>query len=279
MLVALTCGALVGCQDLGTSTFVMLQPPSLPVDMDAVESVPTLGPGKPASAPSRLAQPTVSPLPGQTPTSAAPGFSEVRKAPLARTLLLKATAALEAGELAGAARLLNEYLQHFPDSAMIRLQLAEILFRQSRHESARLHFLQALGEVVDPELPVHCRLHAHSRLMEIASVEGDRYNEDLQRGIGLLVLAQHRQTVASSESEVTVQELLGKARAALSRASRLAPGDARPALYLAAVWQVMGQHANALHSLRQAQAMSLNSRLTSQEWLQLALWNLEWQAK
>lgn len=278
-LTPLTWVAIAGCQVLATSSFVVLAPPALIDPRESggcSESAPNLGPGTRVPTPSRLAQPTLSAATGEKPVSAAPGLSDARQAAHARTLLLKATASIEEKDFSTAARHLEQYLLSYPDSALIRLQLAELRFRDDRFDDARKHFQQALAEVVDPELPVHCKLHAHSRLMEIAGQLHDRFNEELQRGIGLLVLAEHRQTQSSTASEVSSQELLGKARTALTRAAMMVPGDARPSLYLAAVWHAMGQHSNALHSLRQSQSLAFKSRLTASEWMQLALWDVEW---
>lgn len=205
--------------------------------------------------------------------SAAPGLYEVRSAAQARALLLKATASLEAKDFDGAAIQLERYLKAYPDSALIRLQVAELHFRQAHFVDARRQFNQALAEVIDPELPLHCRLHAHSRLMEIASEQRDRFSEELHRGIGLSLLAEHRRNEQSQEG-VHVQELLGKARLALEKAERLSPRDARPALYLISVWQRMQQHRNAGLALEQARHLSFGTRLNPFEQVQLAQWTL-----
>ncbi|HQR43933.1 MAG TPA: tetratricopeptide repeat protein [Gemmatales bacterium] len=277
-LTPLTWAGLVGCQGWVASSFVALQPPVLveasPVGLQ--ESASTLGPGNQTPTPSRLAQPTGSSTLVDATASAAPGPSEARKAALGRTLLLQATASLEQKDFTSAARHLERYLLSFPDSALIRMQLAELWFQESRHDAARRQFLMALGEVADPPLPVHSKLHAHSRLVEIASENSDRFNEDLQRGIGLLVLAEHRRNQSSASAEVTPEELLGKARAALTRASKIAPQDARPWLYLAAVWNAMGQTSNARSAFLQSQHLAIGSYLTASEWMQLAMWSVEW---
>lgn len=173
------------------------------------------------------------------PASAAPGPAETRTAAQAKTLLIKATAALEAQDHPLAASHLRRYLQVYPDAVLIRMQLAELYYQLSRFSDAEEQFRSALGEVIDPALPLHCRLHGHSRLMELAQERTDTFNEELHRGIGLVLLAEHRQNQKPSGQMVNSAQLLGKARTALVKAGEVSPKDARPALYLTSVWHSM----------------------------------------
>ncbi len=268
--------AATGCQEWATTSFVLLQPPALSAEVlhEDTESMPTLGPGNRVSTPTRLAQPTLLSSREVKPASAAPGPAETRTAAQARTLLLKATAALEAKDFPLAAIHLRRYLQAYPDAVLIRMQLAELYFQLQRFEDSADQFQLALGEVIDPALPLHCRLHGHSRLMELAQERDDRFQEELHRGIGLVLLAEHRQASSQPEKMVNATQLLGKARTALVKASETAPKDARPALYLTSVWHSMQQHANAKASLEKAMLLAYCSPLTAQEHMQLAWWAL-----
>ncbi len=263
---------------MAVNSFVVLAPPAL-IETEQggalQESVSTLGPGKPEPTPSRLAQPTLTATTLETPPSAAPGLSETRTQALAKTLLLKANDALLAKDNDRATRYLQNYLDIYPDAALIRLQVAELCFRRAALEESRKHFRRALGEVTDPPLPVHCRLHAHSRLMEIAAEQGKRFDEELQRGMGLTVLAENRQQESPDKPGTSAQELYGKARLALERAALLSPGDAQPPLYLVTVWQGMQQTRNAHLAFDQARRLALGSSLSPYDQLKLAQLGLE----
>lgn len=193
----------------------------------------------------------------------------------ARVLLLKATACLEANDLTGAATILQRYLQAFPDAVLVRMQLGELYFKLSQFEEARQQFQAALAEVIDPQLPMHCRLHGHSRLVDIASMNKDRFSEELHRGIGLALLAEMRFQETRTSQTVSAQELLGKARLALIKAKKLSTCDARPSLYLVSVWQMMQQQANAEHELAQAMLLSHITRLNAYEQMRLAQYAVE----
>jgi tetratricopeptide (TPR) repeat protein len=278
-LTPLTWIALAGCQDLAASSFVILEPPALVAlqpDGSSSESVPPpVGPGNRASTPTRMAQPTVSPSPEAKATSAAPGSAEPRTMAQARALLLKATACLEANDLNGAATILQRYLHAFPDAVLVRMQLGELYFKLSQFDDAQRQFQAALAEVIDPNLPMHCRLHGHSRLVDIASMNKDRFSEELHRGIGLALLAEMRLQETTTSKAVSTQELLGKARLALIKAKKLSTCDARPSLYLVSVWHMMQQQANAEHELAQAMLFSHITRLNAYEQMRLAQYAVE----
>jgi tetratricopeptide (TPR) repeat protein len=278
-LTPLTVGALVGCQGVAATSFDLLTPPAISVACvvdEAPESAPTLGPGTSVPTLPRLAQPTmVMPSKGHVASvgktsSAAPGSSDSTSA---RSLLLKATAALEKNDLVVASTSLRRYLQAYPDSTLIRMQLAELYFKQEQYNHALREFQTALADVPDVPLPFHCVLHGHSRLMELAAGKGDRFGEELHRGIGLALLAEHRS--GKNEPEMAgVEQLLGKARSALVRAQLLSPLDARPALHLVSVWHQMQQPTNARSAWEKALLLSHGSRLTAHEQMQLAQWGL-----
>lgn len=269
-----------GCQGLATSSMLLLEPPALVETSDndnSQESASSTRPGNLTPTPSRQAQPTDKSTQHDPAPSAAPGLSRSKSMAMARTLLLQATARLEHNDLTGAAVILQRYVQAFPDAAMIRLQLGELCFKLDRTEESQHQFLAALDNVLDPALPLHCRLHAHSRLVDIASLQKDEFNEHLHRGIGLALLAERRMQESTSTAGATVQELQGKSRTALMKAKRLAPLDARPSLYLAGLWQSMQLIGNARSELQQAQLLSHLGSLSAYEELHLAQLAIELQ--
>lgn len=275
-LTPMTWVTLTGCQGVAATSFDLLTPPAIyvaPAPDEAHESAPTLGPGTTVPTPPRLAQPTLNIASTANASSAAPGPSDSSIA-LARSLLLKATAALEKNDLPLATVSLRRYLQAYPDSVMIRMQLAELYFKQEQFSLSFQEFQTALAEVADPPLPLHCRLHGHSRLMELAVEKGDRFGEELHRGIGLVLLAEHRASKKDEETMASAEQLLGKARASLVRAGYASPLDARPSLYLTSVWHQMQQPSNAKAAWEKAMLLSHFSRLSAQEQLQLAQWGI-----
>lgn len=280
-LAPLACVTLAGCQGLATSSLVLLQPPTLAVAPAAQamdESAPPLGPGTSVSTPTRLAQPTLTST-TDMPPSAAPGSLESRSGAQARTLLLKATAALDVHDWKTASGQLRRYVLLYPDAVLIRMQLGELLYKQQLYDEAATEFRAALGEVADPSLPLHCKLHGHSRLVEIATDQQDRFHEALHRGIGLLLLAERRLTTPPQQNEVTGEQLLGKAHTALVKASKLSPNDARPALYLIQVWHLMLQPGNARAAYSHASQLSTITSLSATEQLWLAQWGLDFRQR
>jgi len=270
-----------GCQGLVTDSFVLIEPPAITLAQEADEvgeQVPTLGPGTTAPASTRLAQPTMKLALKTDPGSAAPGAEETRSLASAKTMLLKATQALEKNQLPEATIILSRYLQAFPDATLIRLQLGELYFKLQQFERSRLQFQTALGEITDPPLTVSVQLHGHSRLMELAAENKDRFTQELQRGIGLLILARHRLLAPANTTGATAQELCGKAQTALQQAAELSPADARPFLYLALVWRMMHLQGNADCALECALTRATSTSLSEVERVMLAELNMHRQS-
>jgi hypothetical protein len=81
----------------------------------------------------------------------------------------------------------------------------------------------------------------HAQAMLEARQAGDDYAEYLHRGIGLFHLAlQHAESGPGFHRE-TAEAALVRAAMALSHAQRLRPQAARPPVYLAEVWRLLGQ--------------------------------------
>jgi hypothetical protein len=95
-----------------------------------------------------------------------------------------------------------------------------------------------------PANPADARQQAiarHAQAMLQARQAGDDYAEYLHRGIGLFHLAlQHAESGPGFHRE-TAEAALVRAAMALSHAQRLRPQAARPPVYLAEVWRLLGQ--------------------------------------
>jgi hypothetical protein len=268
------------CSDPSATLFRPDQPESL--GETSPEDAPRSPPAavSPANGPGNTlrlasgARPTSDSTPFAHASSAAPESTD-RSAP-ERELLVKSAARLENQDFDGAIHLLHRYLQRCPDAMIIRLQLAELLFQRNRLDESRWQFAIAVEQMEEAAVvPVRYALHAHSRLMEIAQSSEEHFEEELHRGIGLLLLAEKR-LAEPNQQEVTAEELLGRAQTALQRARRLRPQDARPLLFLVQVWLDLQQRDNARAFLALAERLAFSSSLTPSENARLARLALEW---
>ena len=136
---------------------------------------------------------------------------------------------------------------------------------------ARAEFEAAVAEAQD-ELPLSHLIHCHSRLTQIAEAEEEKYDEHLNRGIGLYLLARERAALPDPDGELSVEGLLCRAAGELTLARLERPDEARPSWYLYKVWSRLAQRRPALRSLREASDRAPFSYLTpaEQRGLQLA---------
>jgi tetratricopeptide (TPR) repeat protein len=185
----------------------------------------------------------------------------------ARNHLSLAAACLEKGNQAAAAPHLAQYVAAFPDHFVVRAHYAELLLRLNRHREAREQFEHFVADVQDvPALASRHLIHCHSRLMEIAEVEGNEYGEHLNRGIGLFLLAGERARLTGvDEKELGTESLLCRAAGQLTLARMERPDEARPCWYLYAVWSRLAQRQPAVRYLRRADASAPFSYLTPAE--------------
>lgn len=170
------------------------------------------------------------------------------------------------GDQEAAAEELRQYVAQRPEHLMARVQLAEMFFRLGRYDDARLHFelFVALAQDHGDEAVKHL-IHCHSRLVEIAEEQHDCYEEHLNRGIGLLLLARARGGPGREVGGLSPESLLHRAAAELQAARAEQPEQARPHYYLYLAWKALGQHSPALRSLEAADRHALLSRLTPKE--------------
>ncbi len=238
---------------------------------------PVYGPGKLPAARESVAQPTMNTASSDsTPSAAQRAVSSFKAASVSdRELLVNAAAHLETHDRSRAADLLDQYLQRNPAALIVRLQLGELYFKMEQLDLARLHVQQALTQAEEQgDLPLRYLLHGHSRLMDIAAATGELFEEELHRGLGLLLLAEKRMQ-ETQPKEVPAEELLGKALKAFQRGVQLRPADARPQLYLVSVWLNLRQCSSAQLALARAEALSFMTMLSPAERTRLARYSLE----
>ncbi|HEV3437772.1 MAG TPA: hypothetical protein VG122_10460 [Gemmata sp.] len=152
---------------------------------------------------------------------------------------------LERGDKIAAASHLETYVRQHPDQAMFRLQLAELLLQIKSDARAKVHFEQFVAKAQTATEPVRKYLvHAHTRLMEIGERTDDPFAELFHRGVGLLILVQE-QDKTPDRDEGFCEEMLCKALRALNEARERNPGDPRVRVYLAGVYERMGNRRGA----------------------------------
>lgn len=177
--------------------------------------------------------------------------------------LTLAAECLQRGEKQAAAIHLEAHVRRHPDQPMFRAHLAELLWKLDRGADARAHFERFVADAQDGAGPVRGHLvHCHTRLMEIARDDGDRYAEAFHRGAGLLRLA---------EQGAAGEEVLCQAVKALIEARDLRPGDPRPLAYLALAHARAGNPRAAQVARAAARNAPMSASLTPAERRGLAL--------
>jgi tetratricopeptide (TPR) repeat protein len=184
----------------------------------------------------------------------------------ARNHLSLAAAYLEKGDEVTACSHLGLFLQAHPEHLTVRTQYGELLSRLHRPAEARAQFERFIADAQDQSEAVgRYLLHCHTRLMELAEDEDNEYDEHLNRGIGLLLLARQRLALPDPDGELSAEGLLCKAAGELTLARLERPDEARPCWYLYQVWSQLGQCQPAQRCLRQAETAAPFSYLTPAE--------------
>jgi hypothetical protein len=198
---------------------------------------PPIAPGEPApSIPARtgpresVRNSDITPIAAQQNTTPTPIAATTTTDPDSLTL---AADCLQRGDRENAAIHLEAYVVRHPNQLMFRAQLAELLIRIGRDESARVHFEQFVSDAqAATGAPRDHLVNAHTRLMEISLRTDDRFAEAFHRGVGLLLLVQEHEKTADPDAGFR-EEMLCKAIKALSEAKEMKPGDRRVRVYLA----------------------------------------------
>ncbi len=195
-------------------------------------------------------------------------------ATLVQNHLSLAAAYLAKGQDERAVPHLTRYVAAQPQHLIVRAHLAEVLLRLEQVREAAYHFERFVADVQEDEgLAQEHLVHCHTRLVEIAELQGDEYGEHLQRGIGLYRLALKRAQVPGAK-KVSVEGLLFQAAAELVLARRARADEARPCWYLHCVWSQLAQRQPATRWLRAAEESAPISSLTQAERRDLELASL-----
>jgi thioredoxin-like negative regulator of GroEL len=172
---------------------------------------------------------------------------------------------LKSGDKTAAASHLAVYVHQHPEQAMFRLQLAELLIQTKCDDKARVHFEQFVASAqAGPDAVRKYLVHAHTRLMEIAQRADDPFGEPFHRGVGLLILVQE-QDKNPERDEAFCEEMLCKALRALNEARQQKPGDSRVRVYLAEVYDRMGNRRASTNERSRARNGAAPGQLTKWE--------------
>ena len=175
--------------------------------------------------------------------------------------LMQAAEALERGDEATAAARMGEYVAANPTATMPRAHLAELLDRQGRGAEARRHYERVVAEAQPATgAPRRHLVRCHTRLAALAEAAGDDYGAALNRGVGLLLIA---------ERDAADEATLAKALDALQGAADERPDSARAHAYLARTLRALGQPAAAARATQRARDNLPDATLTPTErrWL------------
>lgn len=185
---------------------------------------------------------------------------------LTRNHLSLAAAYLERGDDAAACPHLVQYVVAHPEHLAARGYLAELLLRMNRFREARSEYERFVAAMQDCAEPDDNQLiRCHRRLMEIAEVLEDPYNEHLHRGIGLYLLARARACLPEPDGLLPTEALLCKAAGELTLARQQCPDEARPCWYLFEVWSHLPLQQPARRSLEAARDAAPFTYLTPAE--------------
>jgi Tfp pilus assembly protein PilF len=184
--------------------------------------------------------------------------------------LALAAACIDRGDEPAAVTHLSAHVKTRPDAVMIRAYLAELLLKCGRPADARAQFERFTRDAAGQDgKPRQHLVHCHTRLMEIAERDGDRYAEHLHRGIALLLLVRQWEGESRSPSPRATPELieptLAKAAAALRQAAEKRPTHPRPRVYLAEVYDRLGQPSAARSQAKRVAGMLPDPSLTADE--------------
>lgn len=204
-----------------------------------------------------------------TPPVEPPATDRVARAappvPVETDHLALAASCIDRGDEPSAVRHLTAHVKTRPDAVMIRAYLAELLLKCGRPAEARTEFERftrdATGQGGKPQQHL---VHCHTRLMEIAEQSDDRYAEHLHRGIALLLLVKQWETESAGERDM-VEPTLAKAAAALRQAVEIRPAHPRSRVYLAEVYDRLGQPSAARSQAQRAMRSLPDPSLSADE--------------
>jgi hypothetical protein len=191
---------------------------------------------------------------------------------LVRNYLSLAAAWMDRNNEVKASLYLALYVAAHPEHLAVRFQYIDLLERQKRATEVRLELDTLIAEIQEMDsIPEDQLIHCHSKLMQMGEASENEYEEHLHRGIGLYLLSRQRDMLGKDPEMFCSEGLLCKAAAELTLAARIRADEARPQLYLHAVWSRLRQSQPAGKSLRAAEDAAPFTYLTPAEHRRLQL--------
>jgi predicted Zn-dependent protease len=217
-----------------------------------------------------------SPEPERLPPAVEREYMLARAAPPAEEVdhLAEAAACVDRGDEPAAVPHLQAHLTARPDAVMIRAYLAELLLRTGKPAEAREQFERFTRQACGMTGATGQHLvHAHTRLMEIAEAGEDKFAEQLHRGIAMVLLVRKWDAEPTVDGGQLAESTLAQAGRALREAERRRPADPRAAVYLAEVYERLGQASAARAAAKRGLAQLPDAGLTAAE----AKWLRKWE--
>jgi tetratricopeptide (TPR) repeat protein len=239
------------------------------------QTVSTVPAANPTAA---VVEPAPAPIAAPSPPPVAE-LQPAEKVELAKSHLRLASECLGNGDQEQACKHLARYVSLHPDQRTGRLFYSEVLLKLNRIDDARRQYEQTAALLLDePELDCQALSHVHRQLMHIAEDRDDLRTAHVHRGIGLYWLAQERSRLEDPDGDFSVEGIVCRAVAELSRARSMDPHDARTHWYLHCCWQMLGQTPQAKARLLDAERCMHFSPLSAPEQRSLVLARQRWLA-
>ncbi len=170
------------------------------------------------------------------------------------------------GDDRGALVHLKAHLIQHPDHLMIRIHLAELLFKTQQFPAAQWNYEQFIADAQAVQgTPRNKLMHCHTRLMEIALVRQDDHAEHLHRGIGFVLVARQLDAGVPEPEEGFRERVLCKALRELQAARDAQPDQARAYCYLHEAFRKLDQPRPAERAREKAKSLAAFSNLTPTE--------------
>lgn len=231
-------------------------------------------------SPMGAVQPTaavVEPAPSPVEVPVVAELQPTEKVELAKSHLRLASDCLGNGDQEQACKHLARYVSLHPDQRTGRLFYSEVLLKLNRLDEARRQYEQTAALLLDEqELDHHSLSHVHGQLMRIAEDRDELRTAHVHRGIGLYWLAQERCRLNDPEGDFSVEGIVCRAIAELTRAKSIDPNDARTHWYLHCCFQMLGQTPQAKARLQDAERCLPFSPLCAAEQRSLVLARQRW---
>ena len=176
---------------------------------------------------------------------------------------------LKVGEDQAAIKHLQAHISERPDAVMVRAYLAELFFKSGDVTNAQKQFAWFLRDTerFGGTAAKEHRVHAHTRLMELAQELDQPAAEARHRGVGLVLLAE-----PWDHNTVEWETTLSQAVVALRQATQLQTNDKVAWFFLALAQDRLGQPAAAQAIARRLLRTLPDPSISNDMQLQLEEW-------